>query len=95
MGQRNNSSKYVEAFGSRPTDAEVREALAQGLPNPRWARQNKLARARAKVREQEYAIIVAQSESAKAAREFKPTEDTPEANNVDGLDRDALGESVD
>ena len=87
MGQRNNSSKHTAEFGPVPTDAEVREALAQGLPNPRWKRQNKINRARNKERIKESEIYAQQLANAERGRNFNPDPTKPEEDKDNGQDK--------
>lgn len=83
-------------FGPRPSDAEVREALAQGLPNPRWQRQNRMAREHIKQRVKESELYAQQQANYDSGVNFGrteatvATEDSKEANHVDGLDRDNI-----
>jgi len=89
------SQAHITKYGPRPTDAEVREARAAGLQNPRWKRQNRIAKDRMEESVGEAAAYAAQLATSRAQREFTPTEDSHEANHVDGLDRDNLGDSID
>lgn len=72
MTTKNNHSKHVAEYGPRPTDAEVKEALAQGLPNPRWKRQNLINQARIKENVREATIFAQQLANAERGRNFKP-----------------------
>lgn len=73
MGQYNRPSKLVSEYGNVPMDAEVVAALAQGLPNPKWQRQNRIARARREKNQREADAIAQQTLAAERGHNFQPT----------------------
>ena len=78
MGRSSANSPY----GPRPTDAEVREARAAGLPNPRWARQNKIAHDRIRKTIEESELYAREQANYDAAINFQPAIEDKDKDNV-------------
>lgn len=74
--QRDRGALEAE-FGRRPTDKEVREARAAGLPNPRWKRQNAMWKARREENQREWEVYAQQTSHQAEARNFDPTKPKP------------------